>query len=157
MFVSLWNSHVYLSGERSSQARTPSQHQVWHFEDIPMDYQLPLLPRRRPTYPPWFETEQVHIHLRTFTYSVFTQYISNSCNCMPPLEHRLLSISQPTFPSIVVYSNSFKIKYWATFTAFYHIVTSTVPLRCYYSTALSVILNGALSAQWSMYCQDVIQ
>ena len=148
---------MYLSGERSSQLRTPTQHQVWHFEDISMDYLLAMRPCWRPTNLPWFETEQVHIHLRTFTYPFFTQYTSNSCNFTPPLEHRLLSISQPTFPSLVVYSYSFKIKYWATFTAFKHIVTCTVPLRCYYSTALSVILNGALSAQSSMYCQDVIQ
>ena len=119
LLVSLWNSHMYLSGERSSQPRTPTQHQVWHFEDIPMDYQLPLRPCWRPTNPPWFETEQVHIHLRIFTYPFFTQYTSNSCNFTPPLEHRLLSISQPTFPSLVLYSNSFKIKYWAWFTAFF--------------------------------------
>ena len=129
---------MYLSGERSSQLRTPTQHQVWHFEDISMDYLLAMRPCWRPTNLPWFETEQVHIHLRTFTYPFFTQYTSNSCNFTPPLEHRLLSISQPTFPSLVLYSNSFKIKYWAWFTAFFCV--RKLPLGTVFSTPMPPIV-----------------
>ena len=45
---------------------------------------------------------------------------------MPALEHRLLSIMRTAFPTLIPYSNSFKIKYYARLTA---CVLLTLPMQ----------------------------